>query len=316
MKTVQLGKTGIQIPILAMGAASLGSIYQPVSQQQAEDTVRAALDSGVNYFDVAPYYGLTSAETALGKALKGVNRSSYSLATKIGRYGDSLWDFSAEATLKSIEESLARLGTDYLDVIQCHDVEYGNLEQIKQEALPTLRKLRQQGVIRNFGITGYDLDFLEKLAIEEQVDTVMTYCTWTLQDRRLGPVAKRLNAAGIGVLNASPLCMGLLTHSGAPEWHPAHQNIHQVCRDLAKFCQDKGENLSQIALQFALKTAAEQGIASTVIGTASKENMLENVRWSSQQLDPDLLAEIETIIAPVLNIGWDILPGNGGKAKK
>jgi aryl-alcohol dehydrogenase-like predicted oxidoreductase len=154
MKTVALGRTGIQVPVLAMGAASLGSIYHPVSQQQANDTVATALEHGVNYFDVAPYYGLTKAETALGGALKGVPRASYTLATKVGRYGDSQWDFSREATLRSSDESLARLGTDYIDVIQCHDIEYGDLHQLVEEALPTLRELQQNGVVRHVGITG------------------------------------------------------------------------------------------------------------------------------------------------------------------
>nr|WP_282557339.1 aldo/keto reductase [Providencia rettgeri] len=316
MKTVALGKTGIQVPILAMGAASLGSIYRPVSQQQANETVAAALKNGVNYFDVAPYYGLTTAEKALGQALQGIPRENYTMATKVGRYGDSQWDFSRSATLRSVEESLARLGTDYIDVIQCHDVEYGNLQQIKEEALPTLRELKQQGVVRHIGITGYRLDFIEQLAVEERVDTVMAYCTWTLQDRRLGVVAKRLKQAGIGVLNASPLGMGLLTHIGAPNWHPAHETVQNACRELAKFCEEHDENLSRIAIQFAISTALGNGIASTVIGTSSEENMLENIAWSKTPLDPQIYTEIEKRIAPVLNIGWDILQGSGGKAKK
>ncbi|MFB0711496.1 aldo/keto reductase [Buttiauxella noackiae] len=316
MKTVALGRTGIQVPVLAMGAASLGSIYHPVSQQQANDTVATALEYGVNYFDVAPYYGLTKAETALGAALDGVPRGRYTLATKVGRYGDSQWDFSREATLRSIDESLTRLGTDYIDVIQCHDIEYGDLHQLVEEALPTLRELQQHGVVRHVGITGYDLALLEKLAVEQKVDTVMAYCTWTLQDRRLGDVARRLNQDGIGVLNASPLSMGLLTRGGAPTWHPAHEDVQNACRAVSALCDLEGVNISQVALQFALTTAAEQGIATTVIGTASKENMLDNVRWCEQPLDAALLQKIDELIAPVLNIGWDVLPGNGGKAQK
>ncbi|PXW43993.1 aryl-alcohol dehydrogenase-like predicted oxidoreductase [Klebsiella oxytoca] len=316
MKTVSLGRTGIQVPVLAMGAASLGSIYHPVSQQQANETVATALTHGVNYFDVAPYYGLTKAETALGVALKGVPRDSYTLATKVGRYGDSLWDFSREATLRSVDESLTRLGCDYIDVIQCHDIEYGDMQQLLDEGLPTLRELRDSGVVRHVGITGYDLALLERVACEQKVDSVMAYCTWTLQDRRLGAVAQRLNQAGIGVLNASPLSMGLLTRGGAPDWHPAHQDVQAICRKVSALCDSHGVNIAQVALQFALTTAADNGIASTVIGTASADNMLDNIRWCTQPLDPELLAKIDELMAPVLNIGWDLLPGNGGKAQK
>lgn len=316
MKTVSLGRTGIQVPVLAMGAASLGSIYHPVSQQQANETVATALAHGVNYFDVAPYYGLTKAETALGIALKGVPRDSYTLATKVGRYGDSLWDFSREATLRSIDESLTRLGCDYIDVIQCHDIEYGDMQQLLDEGLPTLRELRESGVVRHVGITGYDLALLERVACEQKVDSVMAYCTWTLQDRRLGAVAQRLNQAGIGVLNASPLSMGLLTRGGAPDWHPAHQDVQAICRKVSTLCDSHDVNIAQVALQFALTTAADNGIASTVIGTASADNMLDNIRWCTQPLDPELFAKIDELMAPVLNIGWDLLPGNGGKAQK
>ncbi|WP_071882273.1 aldo/keto reductase [Candidatus Sodalis pierantonius] len=299
-----------------MGAASLGSIYHPVSQRQADETVAAALAHGVNYFDVAPYYGLIKAETALGIALQGVVRRDYTLATKVGRYGYSLWDFSRAATLQSVEQSLARLKVDYIDVIQCHDVEYGNQHQLREEALPTLRELRASGVVRHIGITGYRLDLLERLAVDQNVDTVMADCTWTLQDRRLGAVARRLQQAGIGVLNASPLSMGLLTRTGAPDWRPAHLDVQHVCHAVSALCDRQGINLAQVALQFALTTAAEQGIATTVIGTASAENMLENIHWSEQPMDAALLREIEAIMAPVLNIGWDVLPGNGGKTQK
>ncbi len=299
MKTVPFGRTGIEIPVLAMGAASLGSIYHPVSQQQANETVATALAHGVNYFDVAPYYGLTKAETALGAALKGVTRDSYVLATKVGRYGDSRWDFSREATLRSIDESLSRLGCDYIDVIQCHDIEYGDMGQLLDEALPTLRELRASGVVRHVGITGYDLALLERVACEQKVDTVMAYCTWTLQSVR--------NAAAAG---------RRLTRGGAPDWHPAHQDVQSICRQVSSLCDSHGVNIAQVALQFALTTAADNGIASTVIGTASADNMLDNIRWCTQPLDPQLLAQIDALMAPVLNVGWDLLPGNGGKAQK
>lgn len=316
MKRCALGSTGLQVPVLSLGAASLGSIYHPVSRQQADETVETALAHGINYFDVAPYYGLTRAESALGTALKGVPRHHYMLATKVGRYGDSQWDFSREATLRSVDESLQRLRTDYIDLIQCHDIEYGAPEQLLDEALPALRALQKSGVVRHIGVTGYRLDYLEKIACDQQVDTVMSYCTWTLQDRRLGEVAKRLASRGIGVLNASPLAMGLLTRSGAPEWHPAHERVQQVCRSVSALCDRAGINIAQVALQFALQTAQEQGIATTVIGTASRQNMLENIEWMAQPLDRALLQEIDALMAPVRDLGWDLLPGNGGKAQK
>lgn len=316
MKYHPLGRTGIEVPELAFGAASLGSIYFDVSQDEANGAVAVALENGINYFDVAPYYGMTTAETALGKALSGLDRSTFHIATKVGRYGDSDWDFSADATRRSIEASLKRLGTDYIDVIQCHDIEYGDRRQLLEEALPTLRRLKEEGVVRNIGITGYLLDVVEEIALEQEVDTVMAYCTYTLQDRRLGPVARRLSEAGIGVLNASPLGMGLLTERGAPDWHPGNERVIELANAAARYCKAMGSDISELAIKFALSTARDFEIATTVVGTARAANVLRNIEWANEEIDPQVLKAVEAILEPVIGAGWDVLPGSGGKAGK
>ena len=314
MKTSPLGPDGPRISALALGGASLGGVYQAVSQTEADAVVQAALGADINLIDVAPYYGMTRAETALGKALTNIDRSSYVLMTKVGRYGDKDWDFSREATLRSLDESLARLGVDHIDVLQCHDIEHGDLRQLTEEALPTLRELKAQGVIGRFGVTGYDLAVLESVALEQAVDTVMAYCTYTLQDRRLAGIAGRLNAAGITVFNASPLGMGLLTHRGPPDWHPGHPDVWKAAADAARACEARGADLSFLALQFALQTAAEHGIASTVVGMSNPANLRRNVEALTTPIDADLLADVEAILAPMQDHGWDVLPGGGGKA--
>ncbi|SKA24051.1 L-galactose dehydrogenase [Consotaella salsifontis] len=314
MNRFPLGETGIQVPALSFGAASLGSVYHPVSQDEANAAVEAALGCGLDYFDVAPYYGLTTAEAALGKALSGVRRESYHLATKVGRYGDKDWDFSADATRRSVEASLKRLGVDVIDVIQCHDIECGDRRQLVAECLPALRRLREEGVVRFIGITGYELDVIETVAIAEKVDTVMTYCTYTLQDRRLAPVARRLAAAGIGVLNASPLGMGLLTNRGAPDWHPGNERVIELANAAARLCRAAGGDISDLAMRFALSTAHESDIATTVVGTANAGNVRANAARVGHAPDPQLMKAVEAVLEPVMNAGWDVLPGNGGKA--
>jgi L-galactose dehydrogenase len=316
MQTTDLRAGGPAVSALALGAASLGSVYAEVSQANADATVQAALELGVNLIDVAPYYGLTRAETALGHALKGVDRASYVLATKIGRYGDKDWDFSREATLRSLDESLGRLKCGHIDILQCHDIEMGDYQQLIDEAIPTLHDLKRQGVIGFVGITGYDLALLEKVAVEQRVDTVMAYCTYTLQDQRLAPVAKRLKGHGISVFNASPLGMGLLTRRGPPDWHPGHASVHTAAAEAARICAEAGTDISKLALQFALQGAVKNGMASTVIGSSNPDNMRDNVAALSAPIDQDLLARVEAILAPVLDKGWDVLPGNGGKAGK
>lgn len=314
MQTTRLNNCGPAVSAIALGGASLGGVYQDVSQAEASNLVAAALESGINLIDVAPYYGLTRAETALGAALKGAPRDSFVLMTKVGRYGDKVWDFSREATLRSLDESRARLGVDYIDVLQCHDIEHGDLRQLLDEALPLMRELKAQGAIGRIGVTGYDLAFLEEVALSQSVDTVMAYCTYTLQDRRLAASALRLNAAGISVFNASPLGMGLLTDQGPPDWHPGHASVHAAAAEAACLCREAGTDVSRVALQFALQTAAQNGIASTVVGMSKLSNLTRNIEALTARIDPETLVAVEAVLAPVLDKGWDVLPGNGGKA--
>ena len=316
MHKTRIGHDGRNVSILALGGASLGGVYQDVSQGEADAVVQAALDAGINLIDVAPYYGLTRAETALGVALNGVRRSDFVLMTKVGRYGDKTWDFSREATLRSLDESRARLGVDYIDVLQCHDIEHGDRRQLIEEALPTLRDLKAQGVIGRIGVTGYDLSVLEDVATTEQVDTVMAYCTYSLQDRRLADVAQRLGRSGIAVFNASPLGMGLLTSKGPPDWHPGHPSVWAAAAEAARRCEALGVDLSFVALQFALQTAAANGIVSTVVGMSKPSNLDRNIEALTAPIDPDVLAAVEAALAPVRDKGWDVLPGGGGKAGK
>ncbi|MCH4267891.1 MAG: aldo/keto reductase [Brevundimonas sp.] len=314
MQQNSLGGDGPLVSTLALGGASLGGVYQDVSQAEADEVVAAALQAGVNLIDVAPYYGLTRAETALGVALRGAPRNDYVLMTKVGRYGDKDWDFSRDGTLRSLDASLARLGVDHIDVLQCHDIEHGDRRQLLDEALPTLRTLKSEGVIGRIGVTGYDLSLLEDVAVEQQVDTVMAYCTYTLQDRRLAETARRLNAAEISVFNASPLGMGLLTAKGPPDWHPAHLAVRQAAAEAAKACAALGADLSVVALQFAFQTAARIGVASTVVGMSKASNLTRNIEAMTAPLDPAILAAVEAALASVRDIGWDVLPGDGGKA--
>ena len=145
---------------LGLGAAALGGEYGAIDPGVARATVHAALDAGITLIDVSPYYGRTAAETVLGSALRGVPRDSYVLATKVGRYDVDSFDFSAARVVRSVEESLGRLRTDHVDLIQCHDIEFGDLSQIVEETLPALRGLQEKGLVRSVGVTGFPLSIL------------------------------------------------------------------------------------------------------------------------------------------------------------
>lgn len=296
-----MGTTGLDVSELGFGASPLGAVYGAFAEPDGIDAVHAALDLGICFFDVSPYYGATLAETVLGKALRGVERSGYVLATKVGRYGDGEFDFTAGRVRSSVQESLERLGTDHLDLVQCHDIEFGDLDQIVHETLPALRALQDAGLVRAVGITGYPLGALQYVAARTPVDTVMSYCQYTLQDRRLAQRSPALGRAGTAVVNASPLAMGALTGRGPAFWHPAPAPVLERCAAAAALCRARGADIARLAVQFAVSTG---GFASTVVGTSSAQEVRRLVEWIAQPLDEELLRAVEDCLAPVLDQGW------------
>jgi len=121
-----LGTTGLNVSALSYGASALGSMYGNIDESQGIPTVHEALDLGINLIDVSPYYGLTKAETVLGKAIQQTDRSKFILSTKAGRYGENEFDFSPNRIITSVEESMRRLNTDYIDILFLHDIEFAD----------------------------------------------------------------------------------------------------------------------------------------------------------------------------------------------
>jgi len=301
MEYRKLGNTGLEVSRLSFGASSLGGVFRPVVEEIAIQAVHTALDGGINFIDVSPYYGLTKAETLLGKALKGIRRERYILATKVGRITATDFDFSANRVIASVDESLKRLGVDYVDLIQCHDIEFGSLDQIVNETLPALQRLCQTGQARFIGITGLPICVFHKVLDQTQVDTILSYCHYTLQDTTLAGHLPYLETKGVGIINASPLGMGLLTDRPPPNWHPAAPAIRAACARAAVQCRKKGQSLSQLAIQFS---ATHPGIATTLVGTADPKEIEQDLCWMDQPLDLELLAEVQALLAPVRDQTW------------
>lgn len=297
-----LGQTGLVLSPIGLGASSLGGgVFGPVTERDAIRTVHLALDHGVRLIDVAPFYGNTRAETVLGKALRGIARDRYVLATKVGRYGDTEFDFSMERVQRSMEESLERLGVEYVDLIQAHDVEYGSLQLIESETIPALRRLVDDGKARFVGATGYPLKPLLHLAEQVRLDTVLSYNHLSLNDTTLLNALPVFAARGIGVINAAPLSQGLLTNHGTPPWHPAPNAVKDKCAAVAEFVRDRGSDIAKLAIQFSIR---QPGVATTLIGTADPQELQRNLQWASEPLDEELLVLVLRKLAPILNITW------------
>lgn len=296
-----LGKTGWKVSALSFGASSLGGVFGPVDDAAALATVRAALDAGINFLDVAPYYGATRAETALGKTLRGVARDRYYLATKIGQYGQGEFDFSAARTERSLDESCRRLGVDHIDLLQCHDIEFADLDQVVNETLPALVKLRERGRIGRIGITGLPLKVFTSVLDRVGpgvVDTVLSFCRYTLNDQALAGLLPYLHGKGVGVINAAPTGMGLLTPRGVPAWHPAPPGMLAGGRTFVEFCSARGVDPVQLAIQFSVQ---HPGIATTVVGTANPEEMKRNSAAAETPIDFALMAEVLAVLEPIRN---------------
>ncbi|BCM88244.1 pyridoxal 4-dehydrogenase [Abditibacteriota bacterium] len=303
MELRTLGTTGLRVSALSLGASPFGGVFGDVGYEGCKRCLDTALDLGINLIDCSPYYGLTKAETMLGRTLQGVPREKYILATKVGRYGADApnFDFSAGRVTKSVDESLSRLGVDYVDLIQCHDIEFGDLNQIVEETLPALRAVVQGGKARFVGITGLPLQVFREVIARAEVDTILSYCRYSLNDTALESLIPVLQEKGTGIISASPLSMGLLTQRGAPDWHPAPEEIKTACRLAAQHCQSKGASLEKLAVQFAV---ANPNIATTLVGTSKAENIASNVKWLNEPLDEELLREVEAILAPIKDQTW------------
>ena len=308
MKYRQLGRTGLQVSVLSFGASSLGGVFRDIDEAEGIRTVHVALDEGINLIDVAPYYGETKAETVLGKSLRGIARESYYLATKVGRYGARDFDFSAKRVAESVDESLGRLGIDHIDLIQVHDIEFVSLDIVIEETLPALRQLQQAGKVSYVGITGLPVGAFLKVAERAEVDTVLSYSRYCLNDTSLLRVLPELEESGVGVLTASPLSMGLLSQRGPPPWHPAPEDLKRACARAVEHCARRGADISKLAVQFAV---GEERLASCIVGSADPENIRRNCRWIEEPVDEELLAEVLEILEPVRDLCWyEGLPEN------
>lgn len=304
----ELGKTGMKLSNLSFGASSLGGVFHDIREAEGIKAVHTAVDNGINFIDVSPYYGHLKAETVLGKALKEIQRDRYYLSTKVGRYGKdgvNTWDYSAGRVTASVYESMERLNIDYIDIINVHDVEFADLNQIVNETLPALVELRRKGVVRHVGITDLQPENL-KWVIEHSepgtVESVLCFCHYCLNDEMLLDYLDFFEQNNIGVINASPLSMGLLSQRGAPAWHPAPDTLKDACRRAAEYCNEHNYPIEKLAMQYS--TSLNPRITSTLFSSANPANVLKNIEFVNEPFDAKLAEEVQNIIGDQMRVRW------------
>lgn len=307
MEYREIGRTGMKVSALSFGASSLGSVFRETKEGEAVAAVHTAVDSGMNFIDVSPYYGHYKAETVLGKALREIKRDKYYLSTKVGRYGKdgvNTWDYSARRATESVYESMERLGVDHIDLINVHDIEFTDLHQVVDETLPALVALRDKGVVGHVGITDLQLENLQWVidhVAPGTVESILNFCHFTLNDDKLLDYLDYFEQRGIGVINASPLSMGLLSRRGVPAWHPAPKSLVDACRRAVEYCDAKGYPIEKLAMQYSL---SEPRIATTLFSSANPENVAKNIAFVSEQPDWELIGEVKRIIGDQQRVSW------------
>lgn len=312
MRYTEIGKTGMKISNLCFGASSLGSVFRETKEAESIKAVEVALEGGINFIDVSPYYGHYKAETVLGKALKILPRDKYYLSTKVGRYGKdgvNTWDYSGKRATESVYESMERLNIDYIDLINVHDIEFqaalpGGLQKVCDETLPALVELREKGVVGHVGITDLQLANL-KWVIEHSpkgtVESVLNFCHYCLNDDELVDYLDFFEENNIGVINASPLSMGLLSKRGVPDWHPAPKPLVEACTKAAQHCESKNYPIEKLAIQYSVSNPR---IAGTLFSSANPENVKRNIDWANEEPDWNLVKEVQDIIGEQKRVSW------------
>lgn len=303
----EIGKTGMSVSCLSFGASSLGGVFHDIKEAEGIRAVFTAVEKGMNFIDVSPYYGHYKAETVLGKALKEIPRDTYYLSTKVGRYGKdgvNTWDYSGKRAKESVYESLERLNIDYIDLINVHDIEFADLNQVIDETLPALAELKKTGVVKHIGITDLQLENLQWVvehAAPGTVECVLNFCHHCLNDDKLIDYLDYFESENIGVINASPLSMGLLSLRGVPAWHPAPPELVEACRKAVQHCLSRKYPIEKLAIQYAVSNPR---IATTLFSSANPENVLKNITYVEEPIDWELVREVREVIGDQLRVSW------------
>lgn len=253
------------LPPLIMGGAVFNTQYaKDPSKLPIKELLQTAFDKGLRALDTSPYYG--QSEELIGAALKEIApvwpRESYFICTKAGRIQLDEFDYSRASVRQSVVRSLQRLNTTYLDLVYMHDVEFVAEEDV-YEALRELRQLKQEGVVKNIGVSGYPVDYLLKLATEcstthvgdiGPLDAVLSYSHGCIQNTRLFELYDAFVATGIKkLMNGSILSMSLLRSGVTHAFHPAPQALKDRVDAVAQQLLTQNIELADLATRFALK---------------------------------------------------------------
>ncbi len=329
LATRSLPKRPLRLTEISLGCAQLGNLYQAITDDQAHATVDAAWEQGIRYFDTAPHYGLGLSERRLGAALAGRPRSEYILSTKVGRLLEPLelpgghddegfdvpathrriWDFSRDGIIRSLEESLERLGLDAVDIVYLHDPDEHRRE-VLDTAYPALEELRAQGVVAAIGAGMNQTEMLADFARLTDMDVFMLAGRYTLLEQSaLNDLLPACEERQIGIVAAGVFNSGLLSRPTPADdakynYGDAPMDLLVRARRIAEICERHGTSLPTVALAFPL---AHPSVASVCVGSRSPQQIEGNLHSYRSGVPDAVWAElkVEGLLrpdAPVPNI--------------
>jgi D-threo-aldose 1-dehydrogenase len=293
--------TGLRLPSLGLGGGPLGNYLVPISDQQAHAVVDTAWEAGVRYFDTAPFYGYGLSERRLGAALRGRPRAEYILSTKVGRlvrpgFADAgifevapthhcEWDFSRDGVLRSVEESLDRLGLDRVDLLLLHDPDE-HWPQALDEAFPVLAELRAQGVVRAIGIGMNQAEMLVRFVRQADPDMLVAANTCTLLRRSaFAELLPLCESRGVAVMAASVFHQGMLATAPGPD-------APKQVRLIGETCARHGVPVAAAAIGFPLRHPAVHGV---LVGAHSPAHIQADVAALAHDIPDALWAELDEL---------------------
>lgn len=317
-QTRPFGRSGLTVGPIGYGVAALGNLYSPRPDDVWPGCVPAAWEAGIRYFDTAPHYGLGLAEQRLGEGLRGLPRDEFVLSTKVGRVldpnpdyrpGDTdldnlfdvpatlrrRFDYSRDGVLRSVEDSLERLGLDRIDVLFVHDPDEHEREAL-EGAFPALEELRSQGVIRSYGAGMNQSAMLTRFVEQTDLDIIMCAGRYTLLDpsaeNDLLPAAR---ARGVSVAVAAVFNSGILAtdrpvRTATFDYGAAPTELVNRTERIADIADAYGVTVPQLAVQFPLRNEA---VSTVVLGADSPEQITRNATLADAPVPEDLWAELQ-----------------------
>ena len=319
----KLGKTDLEISLPALGAAPIADLYEVIDEERAVGTLVSAIHKGVNLIDTSPLYGMGLSELRVGAALRHTPEYEVLISSKVGRVTNPFepptdrqvfagglnhsvsYDYSYDGVMRSIEQSLLRLGRDTIDLALVHDLDpwthgdaFAEAYAIAMKgAVVALRSLREQGVIRAFGAGLNDADAAEKFSRDCSPDAILLAGRYSLLEQpALASFLPLASEEGIGVILGGVFNSGILATGAVPgaryDYAEAPHEIMERVRRIEAVCERHNTPLRRAAVQFAI---AHPAVSSLILGAARPEEVATQIDDVKQSVPEELWSELKGI---------------------